>query len=182
MKKIFVFISLSVLLIQCNSETPRYTIAQGKVGLVSKDMTTQQIDSVYASDSVVYQNTKGQFLNNTNIEIFEAGGEKLLSLSRSKDENRKDKISHVQIFDSRFKTDNGASLDSDFKAFRDHYKIKSIQKMINTVIVFFQDQDFYVTIDMEELPDELKIKKNIIIESIHIPDTAKIKYLMLGWE
>ena len=182
MKKICLLVVAIMLLTQCSKDVSKFNIENGKVGLITKDMTVKTIDSVYQNDSVVKQNINKKFLVNNNIEIFEKGGKKLLSLSPSEEKNNNSTIEYIQIFDDRYATPEGATLSSEFKVFRDNYEIKSIERMINNITVFFKNQEFYTTIDMEELPGELKFQRDIPIESIHIPDTAKIKYLWVAWE
>lgn len=181
MKKLIVISLLTFLIIQCSKDTPRFQIEKGKIDLIDKNTTVKQIDSLYSNDSVVKQNIKNKFISNSNIEIFEKGGKKLLSLSPTFKGVDSSKINHIQVFDSRFTTPKGAHLGSTFKAFRDQYEIKAIDRLLTSVSVSFKNQDFYVTIDMDELPAELKFQKETKIESVHIPDGAKIKHLMISW-
>jgi hypothetical protein len=48
-------------------------------------------------------------------------------------------------------------------------------------VVFPKGSNLYFTIDKEELPESLRFS-TASIEAVQIPDDAKIKYLMLGWE
>ena len=181
MKKFILLPALILLLTQCAKETPRFQIERGKIDLITENTTVKEIDSLYANDSVVRQNIKNKFVTNRNIEIFEKGGKKLLSLSPALKGADTSKINHIQVFDNRFTTPKRAHLGSTFKAFRDQYEIKSIDRLLTSISVSFKNQDFYVTIDLNELPAELKFQRETKIESIHIPDGAKIKHLMISW-
>jgi len=48
-------------------------------------------------------------------------------------------------------------------------------------VIFPKQSNLYFTIDKEELPENLRFSTSDI-EAVQIPDDAKIKYLMLGWE
>lgn len=181
MKKLILIILFTFLVIQCSKDAPRFQIEKGSIDLINKNTTVKQIDSLYANDSVVKQNIKNKFISNNNVEIFEKGGKKLLSLSPSVKGTDTATFNHIQVFDSRFTTPKGAHLGSTFKAFRDQYEIKSIDRLLTSVSISFKNQDFYVTIDLDELPAELKFQRETKIESVHIPDGAKIKHLMISW-
>jgi hypothetical protein len=48
-------------------------------------------------------------------------------------------------------------------------------------VVLIKYSDIYFTIDKKELPSSLRYASSVNIEAVQIPDTAKIKYMMLGW-
>ncbi len=50
------------------------------------------------------------------------------------------------------------------------------------MVVFLKETDVYLTIDKKHLPEELRYDMNIEIEASQIPDSAPIKYFMIGWE
>ena len=49
------------------------------------------------------------------------------------------------------------------------------------MVVFVDEINGFFTIDKKELPSELRLDMNKNIEALNIPDTAKIKYFMIGW-
>jgi hypothetical protein len=53
---------------------------------------------------------------------------------------------------------------------------------MNNVVIFLSDSDMYITIDKEELPESLRYAYAGDIEAVQIPDVAKIKYIMVGWD
>ena len=59
---------------------------------------------------------------------------------------------------------------------------KKIVTSLNNVIIFIENSDVYSTIDKEELPASLRYDTSINIEAVQIPDEAKIKYMMIGWD
>ena len=51
---------------------------------------------------------------------------------------------------------------------------------MNNVVILLHDSDLYFTISKDELPAELRFN-NSDIDVVQIPDKAKIKYMMIGW-
>jgi len=87
-----------------------------------------------------------------------------------------------KIQDARFKTEMGIGLNSTFKEIKDKYQFGKILTSTNNVVVFIKNSDLYFTIDKAELPSSLRYASSVNIEAVQIPDKAKIKYMMLGWE
>jgi soluble P-type ATPase len=86
------------------------------------------------------------------------------------------------VNDERFVTEEGVSKLSTFKEIRENYSIKKIITSINNVVVLLKDSDLYFTIDKKELPESLRYNANSKIEEVQIPDNAKVKYMMVGWD
>ena len=91
-------------------------------------------------------------------------------------------IENINIHDPRFRTEEGVSLESTFKDIRENYSIKKLVTFRNNVVVFIKENDVYFTIDRKELPENLRYNLDAKIEAVQIPDAAKIKYMMVGWE
>jgi hypothetical protein len=53
---------------------------------------------------------------------------------------------------------------------------------MNNVVILLKDSDLYFTIDKKELPESLRYNANTKIEEVQIPDKARIKYMMVGWD
>ena len=49
-------------------------------------------------------------------------------------------------------------------------------------MVFLKGTDLFLTIDKKELPEEVRYNFTQKIEATQIPDTAKFKYFMIGWD
>jgi len=73
-------------------------------------------------------------------------------------------------------------LNSTFKEIEEKYTLGKILTSTNNVVVFIKNSDLYFTIDKSELPSSLRYASSVNIEAVQIPDDAKIKYMMLGWE
>ena len=91
-------------------------------------------------------------------------------------------VQHVQIKDPRFATSNGITIKSTFKDIKEKYKIKKIITSLNNVVILLKENDLYFTIDKAELPASLRYNANTNVEEVQIPDSAKIKYMMVGWD
>jgi hypothetical protein len=184
MKKIIIVsvLAMGALCIQCQKEKDTtFLITNTSVGKLSKTAVFKQLDSIYALDSIVKDTTRTQLGPQTSkVQIYEKGGLHLLTLTPTTDSLQK--IENIRIVDPRFVTDKGVGLGSTFKDIKDNYPIKKIVTSMNNVVIFLKGSDLYFTIDKQELPPSLRFAGSANIEEVQIPDAAKIKYLMVGWE
>ncbi|MFD0963399.1 hypothetical protein [Pseudofulvibacter geojedonensis] len=182
MKKLFILTLSSLTFIQCAKKTDPFLIQKDKIGVLERNYTVKQIDSVFANDSIVKRVAGDEFAgSSTDIEIYEKGGKHLLSLSPSETLDDNATINIVTINDDRFKTDKGINLNSTFLDFTTHYEVSKIDRILNNINVEFKNQDFYITISIDELPGAYKYDFSKTIEIASIPDKAKIKSLRLDW-
>ena len=165
---------------QCQQEKDvQFSIRKEGVGFLNRDTPFTDIASLYAADSVVSDSSLSLTKVNR-INIFEKGGKPLLTVTPDNDSIQG--IGNIRINDPRYTTDNGIGLNSTFKDIKEQYEIKKVVTSINNVVIFVKDHDVYFTIDREELPASLRYTRDINIEEVQIPDKARIKYLMIGWE
>lgn len=182
-KKIAFIVLSTLLFVQCAKKEDPFLIENGKIGTLSKSVQIKQIDSIFATDSIVKLNPKENVLGTQGeVLIFEKGGKKLILITPVEDYNPTSLVNHIQVFDERFKTSKGLSLKSNFKDIKKNYTIKDIQTTISSVIVTLKDSDVYMVYDKKELPEDLRYNPSLKIEASQIPDDAKIKYFMIGWE
>ncbi|SHI90925.1 hypothetical protein SAMN04487911_107117 [Arenibacter nanhaiticus] len=182
MTKIITFslVLASLLFIQCTSDKDKFLIAKDHVGRLNKFSIVDEFDNIYASDSIVKDTIFTNIgVRTQKIQVYEKGGKHLLSITPTTDSIQK--VDIVRIFDPRFKTEQGVGLNSTFKDIRDKHEIKKIVTSMNNIVVFLKDSDAYFTIEKKELPANLQYS-NTSIEAVQIPDNAKIKYIMVGWE
>jgi len=170
-----------LLLVQCAKEKDPFLIENGQIGKLSRQIQIKQIDSVFALDSIVklkdnVLGTQGE------VEIFEKGGKKLMLITPFQDNKPTSLVNHIQIYDERFKTNKGLSLNSNFKDIKKNYTIKNIETTIGSVVVFLNETEVYLVYDKKELPENLRYNPSLVIEASNIPDDAKIKYFMISWE
>lgn len=169
---------LAIMLISCQQEKDPFEIGPDHIGELHRSTLVSQVDSVFPRDSVV-RDTRTFNLGNLDprIKIFEKGGSHLLTLTPGDST-----ITTVNIHDPRFKTSEGVGLNSTFGDIEKNYKIKKVITTNRNVIVSVEGSDAYFTIDREELPASLRYATDINIEAVQIPETAKIKYVMVGWD
>ena len=174
---------LAFIFIQCE-QTPKDTtflITKSSIGNLDKSSLARDLEVIYEHDSIVKDTAKLLVgFGAKKIDIFEKGGNHLLTLTPSSDSIPT--IENVHIQDARFKTETGIGLNSTFKDIKDKYKISKIITSTKNVVVLIKNSDLYFTIDKEELPSSLRYVSSVNIEAVQIPDDAKIKYMMLGWE
>lgn len=182
-KTVFTLFTAAILVTACTKSTNPFLITSNQVGTLSKEFKVKQLDSLYAQDSIVKINAEENPMSNFDlIEIYEKGGTKLLGLSPKANEDPESKISNVQIFDSRYTTENGLNLESTFKDVKEKYTISSIANTMRSLVISLEGTQVYIIIDKEVLPDTIKNEFGAKVEASDIPDDAKIKFLMVGWE
>lgn len=175
-----VLLSICALLAQCKTDkTDPFSITPGRVGKLMMEHRFSELDSVFASDSLVRDTTQMKLGRNGKVEVYEKGGAHLLTLSPSGDSLRQ--IGNIRIHDPRFKTDKGIGLNSTFGAIKAQYEVRKVISSLSNVLVLVKGSDAYFTISREELPASLRYTDQSI-EAVQIPEDAEIKYMMVGWD
>jgi len=184
MKRIILSISIvSLFFIQCGKDTSSFTITSSSIGNVSQTTKMSQLDSIFKNDSIVKLTPMpGGLDTQGEVEIFEKGGKKLLAITPFSKIDPNSTISNIQVFDTRYATSTGLSLGSTFKDIKDNYTIASIETGINSIIIFLENSPIFITIDKKVLPENVRHDFRAKIEATQIPDTAKFKYFMIGWD
>ncbi|MFS4467109.1 hypothetical protein [Maribacter sp. 2210JD10-5] len=180
-RTIFILFIL-VAFTRCEPEKDsNFVITSEEVGKLKKSSLARDIELIYAEDSLVMDTVRLNFGSGASkIKVYEKGGFHLLTLTPNSDSIPT--IQNVQINDPRFATEKGITIRSTFKDIQEAYTIKKIITSINNVVILLKDSDIYFTIDKSELPANLRYNANSSIEAVQIPDDAKIKYLMVGWD
>ncbi len=182
MKKIIYTLLVSATFLQCTKKDNPFLIQKTQIGSFQKEFTVKQIDSVFANDSIVKHVAGDEFIGNvSDIEIYQKGGEHLLTLSPTEAFDDNSKINFIRINSKRYATAQKTGLSSTFKDFKDKYTISKVDRILNSITVTFQDQNFYITISVDELSSEYKYNYNAVITAASIPSTAKVKSLQLDW-
>lgn len=175
-------IALTLIFLGCKKEQNPFQISKQHIGLLTDSTQVKDLKTIYANDSIVKYISGDEFTGNiNNIEIFEKGGKKLLTLTPNQALDSTATIGNVRIFDERYKTDKNLSSISTFKAIQDNYKISRISNLINSIVIALDDINTNITIDKKELPANLRFDMNLKFEATHIPDDAKIKYFFINW-
>jgi len=176
-------ICLSILSCQNDKKQDPFEISYNRIGNLTNTIKVNQLDSIYANDSIVKMSENDKFLAvSSTIEIYEKGGAKLLSLE-PKDENSPESIiESIQVIDPRYKTVAGLSAKGTFKNIKDNYTITKINNTLSTAVIFVDSIQASITIDKKELPSELRFNTDKKIEASQIPDSATIKHFIINWE
>jgi len=184
MKKTILISLITILLfVQCEKESNRFLIQKGAIGNLTKSIPIKQIDSIFAQDSIVWLNPINNSLGiQGEIEIFEKGGKKLLLLSPENENDSNSVITNIQVFDDRYKTEQGFNSGSTFKDLKENYKITAIDNAINSVVIYLEDSEIFITIDKKQLPENVRYNYTTKIESTQIPLEATFKYFMIAWD
>ncbi len=184
-KQIYYLLLLALIIISCQKEKKQdpFEISSNRIGHLTNTTRVQQLDSIYANDSIVKKVAGSETLNTTSeIEIYEKGGKKLLIIEPKEDTDLSSTIENIQIIDPRYKTISGLSSSGVFKDIKDHYTISKINNTLSAAVVFVDSIQAYLTIDKKELPSEYKLNTDITINASQIPDSAKIKHFFISWD
>lgn len=181
-KTLIVGILIALSFSQCGKKNDPFLIKNGSIGELTENIRMKQVDSIFAGDSIVKLNPAIDALSTQGeVEIYEAGGAKLLLLSPNNEYDPESYISNIQVFDDRYHSEKGLSRSSNFKFVKDNYTISSIESTISSIIVSLNESDIYVVIDKKQLPEDLRYDPSITIEASQIPDDATFKYFMIEW-
>ena len=166
----------------CKKERdPYFLITSDQAGLLQRNISVQEVENLYQSDSIVKDTLQLALgVGNGKLKVYERGGKHLLTLTPGNDSVPN--IEHVLIADPRFTTMEGIGLQSTFIDIKQQYEIDKILTSLNNVVVLIKNSDIYFTIDKQELPAHLRYTKTRDIELVEIPDQAKLKYFMIGWD
>lgn len=182
MKYNFLAIIVTILIASCSQSPDVNLISKQSIGLLTDSTQVRDLQSTFPNDSISKFIGGNEFTGaNNNIEIYEKGGIKLLTLTPRLIADSTSTIKSIVINAERFNTAKGLNTNSTFKAIRDNYKISSIQNTIRNVVVTVNEINAFFTIDKNELPAELRFDMNLKIEAIQIPGEAKIKGFYMQW-
>ena len=178
--KIVSILCISFLFVQCGKD--KFTIAKGKVGQLTTKTTVQELDKIFAKDSLVKilsEGAKGNnyFQDDDVYEVYEKGGTLLLSIIPKEQLDSTSVIKSVEIFDERFKTEKGLNINSTFNEINANNAISKIEPSFSSVTVFIDDLNATIALDKEGLGLSDYNMKKVTIEQI--PDLAKMKSFII---
>lgn len=173
---------ITSLLVGCSQVDKKFLITDSSVGLLTRGTKITQLDSLYQKDSLVKTSLEGEFryISEERFLIYERGKEKkqLLELTPNIPlDGSPQYIQGVQVLDDRYTTKEGISLNSTFGDIKKVYREFDFEQLLSTVIVMPKGSNLYFAFDQKELLPALD--DTYTIESI--PDTAKVKRLLLNW-
>ncbi len=171
------------LLVSCEKEQDPFLITASSVGNLTRDVKINQLDSIFAEDSIVKQVSNSELYRKSNeIEVYDTQGSKLLLIEPVQAFDSTSTVGFVQVLDPRYKTAKGLGKESTFKDIVENYNISRIENTLSAAVIFIDELNVYVTIDKKQLPVELRYDTQSRIQASQIPDDAKIKYFMIDWD
>ena len=187
-KNAFIFF-IFIILFNCKKEEPKkerypYLIEANQIGKLKKGAKVCDLDSIFANDSIEVRIGEGDYMfaDNDQYLIYDSIGKHMLTLIPTEQHDINARIENIQIFDDRFKTEKGVNIHSVFKDLKNNHVISKIENTFNNAVIFVDELNAYFTIDKKELSENIRYDMDIKIDTTLIPDTAPIKYFMIGWE
>jgi len=176
------FLAITLLIVSCKKEQNPFEISNQNIGFLTDSTQIKDLKVTFSNDSVVSFISGDEFTGSrNNIEVFEKGGKKLLTITPKQALDSTSVIENIQIIDPRYKTAKNISTLSTFKDISSAYKVSKISNLINSVLITVNELNASFVIDKKELPANLRFDMNLKVEAMHIPDDAKIKYFFLNW-
>ena len=177
MKKVFVVIVLSLILIQCNSDK-KYIITKNNLGEIHKNTSVAELDQLFKNDSIV------KIPENSDVfykyKVFSKEGQRLLTISLDVNKDSVKGVSNIKIFSNLYKTEKGLTTDSTFKDITGNYSISKVDPFIEIVMVSVDELNASIALNKKDLKiNEYDMRK---ISKDQIPDMAKIKYITLWFD
>lgn len=170
----------AITFVQCGNN--KFGVAKGKVGQLTPKTTIQEVEKIFEKDSIVKilsEGAKGDnyFQDDDEYLIYEKGGKHLLTIVPKEQLDSTSTIKSVQIHDSRYKTENGLTINSTFEEVNAKTKISKIETSIASATLFIDELNATMAIDKEELGlKEFSLQK---VSKEQIPDLAKIKSFII---
>jgi len=181
-KKSFILvIIISTLFLSCK-DSSKFKITKGKVGHLTAQTTIQDLDKIFSKDSIVKKLSEGSlgdhyFQDDDEYLIYEKGGKHLLTIIPKEPLDSTSTIKSVQVYDNRFKTQNGISLNATFSEINTKEKINKIETSFSSATLFLDDLNATIAIDKEQLGIKDFSTQKVSIDQI--PDLAKIKTFII---
>ena len=177
--KIITFLFTIAVIISCSKEN-NYLIEKGKVGELTAETTVAELASIYMNDSIVFpekiDNTESFSLTNEAITIFSKEGKKMLEIVPENLDSLST-IKNVQIFDTKYKTEDGLSLASNFSDINANYMVNNVETTLSSATLFIDELNATIAIDKEDLGLSKFSTEKVSLDQI--PETAKIKYFTI---
>ncbi|SEC93398.1 hypothetical protein SAMN04489761_4010 [Tenacibaculum sp. MAR_2009_124] len=178
--KTLAVVLVSLTLIQCSNN--KFDVSKGKVGKLTTKTTIQEIDAIFAKDSIVKilsEGDKGQLSigDDDKYEVYEKGGKHLLTIVPQEQLDSTSTIKSIEIFDERFQTISGLNINSDFQQINANNKISKVETTFSSATLFIDDLNATISISKEDLGLKDFGSRKVSIDQI--PDLAKIKSLTI---
>jgi len=176
-----IIVLFSMLFISCNN-SDKFKIAKGKVGYLTQKTTVGELENLFKKDSIIKNLSEGSlgdnyFQDDDEYLIYEKGGKHLLTIIPKEQLDSTSTIKSIQIFDDRFKTENGTTIKSTFAEIELNNTVNKVETSFSSATLFLDDLNATMTIDKEELG--IKGYNTQKVSLGQIPDLAKIKSFII---
>ncbi|MEO9569994.1 MAG: hypothetical protein ABJH82_07950 [Polaribacter sp.] len=170
-------IAFSLLIVSCSNNS-KFKIEKGRVGELTPQTTIQDLNKIFANDSIVVNLSEGAqgenyFQEDDEYYIFEKGGKLLLKIMPKEQLDSTSTIKSIEILDERFKTESGITLNSRYSEINANNNINRVESTLQSATLFLDNLNTTITIDNEELG--LKEFNTQKVSKEQIPDLAKMK-------
>ncbi len=175
--KLLIFSLLSLIFTQCGN-SGKFTISKGKVGKLTTITTINDLDNIFKNDSIVKNLSEGTlgdnyFQDDDEYLIYEKGGKHLLTIIPQEQLDSTSTIKSIQVYDPRYSTKTGISLESSFEDINLNNKITKVETSLSSATLFIDDLNVTISLDKEDLGLKNFSTQKISIEQI--PGLAKVK-------
>lgn len=178
LKRFGYLLLLALAFVQCTNNN-QYLIEKGKVGLISKDTKVNELVSIFKNDSLVsvmHTEKDSKLFSSESDEyiIYSKDGKKLLEIEPKNLQDSLSKIKSIQIFDSKFITDKGISLKSNFSEINKNYVVNNVETTLTSATLFIDELNATIAIDKKELGLNQFSREEVTLDQI--PEIAKVKF------
>lgn len=182
---ILTLIIIAIIFTSCKTDKTEVNpnlITKNNIGLLNDSTQVKDLKTIFINDSIVRYTSGDEFIGNINdIQVYEKGGNKLLTLTPSQSLDSTAVIKTIRILDSKFKTNKGLHINSTFKDINDNYKISGIDKTLRSLIISVDEINVFFTISKNDLPPELWFNTNSKIDALQIPNDTKLSAFFMQW-
>lgn len=173
----------SLLILSC-TDSNKFKIEKGKVGLLTTTTTVKELGTIFKNDSLVKHLSEGAlgdnyFQDDDKYLVYEKGGKHLLTIVPTEQLDSTSTIKSIEIHDDRYKTINGITLKSNFSEINAINRVRP-ESTLQSVTLFLDELNATIAIDKEELGLRDFSTQKVSLEQI--PDLAKMKSFVIWFD
>ena len=133
------FIGTLFIFSKC-SDANKFKIAKGKVGHITATTKILDLETIFKNDSIVKNLSEGSlgdnyFQDDDEYHIYEKGGKHLLTIIPKEQLDSTSTIKSIEIFDDRFSTSSGLTLETRFAEINTNNVINKIETSLSSAIL-----------------------------------------------
>lgn len=179
-KTLLIPIIIALFIVSCGEDNT-YSITENTVGPLTKASKISELSTLFKNDSLVDGAGDNNFITpQGDVMVYEKGGKKLLQIIPAEN-NYDSKVKTIQVYDPRYITAEGITVNSTFKDISSSYEIRSVENLIGSIVIFVKGSDAYFTMDKKKIGIGSIFDTETKIEISQIPDDTPIKYFQIGW-